>query len=67
MSKLDAGQMHLLRLTMQGAAGDGWAPVSAVVWPLIAALPSDLVELLPSDNGGHARLTHDGEVVLRYS
>lgn len=65
--KLDHGELHLLRLIEKGAAGDGWAPVSTVVWPLIAALPTDLVELLPSDNGGHARLTHDGEVVLLYS
>lgn len=65
--KLDHGSMHLLRLAMKGAAEDGWAKVSAVVWPLIEKLPDDLLEKRPSDDGGHVKLTDHGETVLFYS
>jgi hypothetical protein len=66
--KLDAGQKHLLRLTAKGASENGgWAPVSKLVWPLIAALPNDLIEKQPAAEGGLARLTEAGETVLFYS
>ena len=67
MSKLDGGQLHLLRLIDQGADEEGWAPVSSTVWPLIVAMPLDLVERRVAASGGHARLTTDGDAVMRYS
>lgn len=67
MSKLDHGQLHLLRLIVHGANAEGWAPVSSTVWPLITAMPSDLVETRANATGGHARLTSDGDAVVRYS
>lgn len=65
--KLNDGSLHLLRLTARGAGLDGWAPVSKVVWPLIAQLPDDLVEKRPSDDGGHARLTDRGDAIVVYT
>lgn len=46
---------------------EGWRKVSVPVWPLVANLPSDLVELEPSsDGGGRLRPTDRGQVVLDY-
>lgn len=59
---------HLLRLVRKGMTEhDGWAPVSAVVWPLVAALPDDLVEREPGDEGaGRVRLTPEGDTVMAW-
>lgn len=67
--ELDSGQRHFLRLAQAegGKAPDGWAKVSAVVWPLMESMPSDLIELRPSDDGGFARVTDQGVAVLMYS
>lgn len=65
--KLSSGQLNLMRLAVKGASPDGWAKVSKVVWPMVAKLPADLIELRPSDDGGHVRLTEHGHVVLKYS
>jgi hypothetical protein len=66
--KLNAGQLRLLVLTAKGASGpDGWTSVSEVVWPVIAALPADLVEREKLEVGGRARLTDAGKVLLAYS
>lgn len=66
--KLDSGSLHLMRLAIKGTKdGDGWAKVSAVVWPSVVKLPDDLVEKRPSDEGGHVRLTVSGEAVVFYS
>lgn len=67
MSKLDAGQKHLLRLLDKDAGAGGWAPVSSLVWPFVASLPDDLVEKRPSDGGGHARLTPSGNAIRLYA
>lgn len=59
-------QRHLLRLIQRDAGPDGWATVSAAVWPLLAILPDDLVELEPGAPGGRVRLTADGAAVVRH-
>lgn len=65
--KLNAGQMHLLRLTLRDGDAEGWAKVSKILWPLVLPLPDDLVEKRESDNGGHIRLTAGGKAVAAYS
>ena len=66
---LDTGTRHLLRLTLKGAedSEDGWAPVSEAVWPLVAELPSELIESERLEDGGRARLTADGRTVLEWT
>ena len=61
-TKLDAGQKHLLNLVVKGADSEGWAPVSAPVFPLIEKMPRELVELeaVGDEGRGRARLTEAG-------
>lgn len=65
-TKLDAGQKHLLRLVAkEQESPDGWAKVSKAVYPLMAKMPGELVELHQvSDGGGRARLTPAGQEVI---
>ncbi len=65
--KLEPAQIHMMRLADKEAGSDGFAKVSKLVWPLAVALPDDLVEKRPSDDGGHIRLTDGGKTVLLYS
>lgn len=65
--KLDTGDRHLMRLATRDAGADGWATVSAVVWPKIEKLPDELVERQSTDDGGLVRLTSEGHAVLLYS
>lgn len=65
--KLDGGTIHILKLTSRDADQDGWSKVSKLIWPICAALPDDLVKKRPSDDGGHIRLTSDGEAIVRYA
>lgn len=47
---------------------DGWAKVSAVVWPLLGGVPPELMEREGDDqNGGRARFTETGEAVYEFS
>ena len=65
--KLNSGQRHLLRLVKVGqACPDGWAPVSMQVFPLVKALPAELVELhsVGNDGRGRAQLTPKGGSIL---
>ena len=68
-SKLDYGQLHILRLAQRDAGEDGWSPVSKTLWPHISRnLPDELLEKEALDDGrGRVRLTHDGAVVLKWS
>ena len=66
-TKLDDGQKHFLRLIEKGqACPDGWAPVSKAVFPLVNAMPTELVELhsVGDDGRGRARLTSEGQAIL---
>ena len=66
--KLSSAQLHVLRLARKEADGSGWTKVSRIVWPLVSALPADLVEKRPAeDGGGHIRLTDRGDAVVFYS
>jgi hypothetical protein len=66
VKKLDAGEKNFLRLIAKGQqCQSGWAPVSKVLYPLVKAMPPELVEHMPSDDGkGSARLTQRGEAIL---
>ena len=66
MSKLDAGQSHMLRLIVKGQDSHGWAKVSRTLWPHVSTLPSELVECRPADVGGHVRLTDAGKAVVEW-
>jgi hypothetical protein len=66
-SKLDAGQMNLIRLVRKGQDGEGWAKVSQPVLPLMQSrIPAELVEIEGpfADGGGRARLTALGNNLL---
>jgi hypothetical protein len=60
--KLDAGQKHMLRLVVEGADSDGWAPVSAPVFPLLETMQDGLIELerVGDEGRGRARLISQG-------
>lgn len=61
---MEPGDKHLLRLIRQDRDKDGWARVSKQLWPLIEALPGELVERRFTPDGGFVKLTPDGETVL---
>jgi hypothetical protein len=60
--KLDAG--HILRLISREADAEGWAKVSKLVYPLVAGVPSELVELQSLGEGGRVRLTEQGQSLI---
>ena len=63
--KLNSGQLHLMRLILQDSNEEGWTRVSKQVYPLISALPSDLVELTQEeDESGYAKLTEHGHHIM---
>ncbi len=60
---LTNNEKHLLRLLTQNGAGE-WHNVSKPIWPLIADLPSSLVEI--NSMNGTARLTDEGKIVVKW-
>lgn len=68
MSKLTDKQRDILQLVLRSKVGeDGWYAVSKAIWPLVdAALPDDLAETRPTENGGYIRLTERGRAVADY-
>jgi len=66
--KLDDGVLRLLKLVSREADADGWAQVSAVVWPAVERIPQDLIELRQViTGGGKARLTAGGQAIATYA
>lgn len=65
-TKLNDGEKHFLRLIVKGQRDDGWAPVSKPVYPLIKAMPPELIEHRPDGDEGRglARLTPEGQSIL---
>lgn len=61
--------LHFLNLARNKVEEDGWSPVSAHVWPLLKDVPQELLERSPdvATGGGRCRLTHDGEIILKFS
>lgn len=65
--KLDGGQLHFLRLIASGerCAENGWASVSRTIYPLVQEMPTELVELSQTeDGGGRVRLTAHGRAII---
>jgi hypothetical protein len=64
--KLNAGEKNFLRLIAKGQQlNGGWAKVSKQLYPLVRAMPPELVEhFAHEDGGGRAQLTPQGEAVL---
>lgn len=60
-------ELSFLRLIRKGDKGDGWAPVSKIVWPCALAMPDDMVERKESDDGRFVRLTTLGNTALDLS
>ena len=66
-TKLGSGQKHFLRLIQKGQQClDGWAPVSAAVYPVVQkTMPTELVDHAPTEDGrGRARLAQEGQSLL---
>lgn len=65
-SPVTAGHRHLLRLVQRDSGSDGWTPVSSIVFPLMQAVPQDLLELEQDapGAGGRARLTEKAHSVM---
>ena len=64
---LDHAQKHLLRLSRQNPAADGWVSVSPVVLPFVKHLPADLIDVEDTKDGwGRAKLTDRGNAVVDY-
>ena len=64
--KLSYNETYLLQLIRKDKCSDGWTEVSKEVLPLVEKLPSQLCELRATEDGGFAKLTHDGEIVLNW-
>lgn len=65
------GIFNALRLCEKGQAKDGgqhgWAEVSNQVWPLVEAVPEDLMaRVRDEDGGGKAGLTAEGQTLLKW-
>lgn len=65
-SPITAGHRHLLRLVQRDAGSDGWKPVSSIVFPLMQAVPQDLLDLEQDapGAGGRARLTEKARSLM---
>lgn len=66
MSKLKDHEKHILRLVQKGADAEGWSPVSAMLMPLVSAMPADLVTTEALEVGGRIKLTEAGQTVLNW-
>jgi hypothetical protein len=65
--KLCSSALRLMRLALRDADADGWAKVSKLVYPLLSAVPDDLMERREDGDGGYVRLTERGKIALAYS
>lgn len=62
--KLTSENEHLMKLIDRDKKEDGWTSVNKIVAPLVSSIPSELVIFEPSENGGRAKLTEAGQIVL---
>lgn len=65
--KISGPDRHLLSLIRKDKKPDGWTSVSRMVWPFMLKLPRELVELEEVGEGGIAKLTPTGEIVLDWT
>lgn len=64
--KLEPQHKHVMRLIARDCGLDGWAKVSAVLYPHLSEnMSKELVEFKRNDDGsGFARLTEKGNSIL---
>lgn len=63
---LDPGTKHILRLIQRDKDAEGWTKVSRTLWPWILKLPIELVETQAREEGGVAKLTERGNIVIEW-
>ncbi len=61
-------QRNVLRLIARSPKDqDGWAEVSAALFPILSDAPSELIETEgDAERGGRVRFTHEGNIVIKY-
>jgi len=66
--KLTKKQADIMRLIRRSTPVDGWYLVSPPVWPVVADahMPAELLDAREIDGVHSVRVTHDGEVVMKY-
>lgn len=67
MSKLNPGQLHVIKLIARDRGEDGWTPVSAKLYnSMVAFIPEALVEFrrVGETGSGAARLTNAGQGIV---
>ena len=63
--KLESQHKHIIKLIGRDRDEDGWATISAGLFPIISqTMPPELVKFEELEKGGRARLTAQGESVL---
>jgi len=66
-AKIDIGQKHILTLIQRDSGPDGWTPVSKALFPTVSkAIPTSLAVFEELEEGGRARLTEEGTIVLKW-
>ena len=66
MKKLEAQHKHIIKLIDRDSDIDGWAPVSDVLYPHLSQnLPSELVIFDGEAGGYRARLTDEGQNIIK--
>lgn len=64
-TKLDGGQIHILRLIARDRKDDGWCSVSSTLYKTLSQnVPSELATFEPVGDAGRARLTDAGQGVI---
>jgi hypothetical protein len=69
MNKLTSSDKHLLSLVSKGQKPDGWTTVSNTVMKVMVPLAKTFPELVTLEEvgtGGIAKLTREGEIVLKW-
>jgi len=59
-------QKHILKLIAKDANSDGWASVSEQLYKVLSSnVPTELTTFERLESGGRARLTEEGQGVIR--
>ncbi len=66
MKKLEHHHKHILKLIAKDIEEDGWTPVSDALYPTLSKnMPRELVEFDGETGGYRARLTSEGQGVIK--
>jgi hypothetical protein len=67
MEQINNDCRHLMRLLKQDPKTNGWVRVSDILWPFIKKIPLELIHVKQTAEGNFARLSYDGEVVVKWT